>query len=453
MTIQDLPNGPGHVRPTRHTLGSEYLGERPRNDHLGTSEMAKQICRDLEANHPAVIGVFGRWGVGKTHLLNQIGQLLSKEHKVCCFRAWEYEAEGDLRTALIRSLVNEHSYPFNGPVEKEGMPFFPRRETARKLAWGLCSLALDVATDMLGTGGKTARKAIDLLIKASQEEREKLPVPTVDQFHTQMAEMVSSVLGDDGHLFVLIDDLDRCSPPNVIRLFEWFKNHLDTPRCSYVLAIDQRMAARAVVGQYRSYVSQSDEEEYGYHYLHKLLERDYEIQPSPRAQTMAMSHLGMAGNDVVDWTAKVLKRTFAGGPEMMSLLAVSDLWVPRLMIRVLSTYRLAIEALRSQSKQDGALLTNDIDIAFPFWLLFLSTTHHLLVPDRVEPFVADVGNAPREQQQNLGKRLLGELKPIAPHYELMVRLDQLALAWPASRQLDYLYRIVREKTPRSFREV
>jgi hypothetical protein len=312
-------------------------------------------------------------------------------------------------------------------------------------------------TSFLPVGGATANRVLKALVKAKKGQAENwMPgQPRVDEIREKMQRLKSAIARKDGRLFVLIDDLDRCSPKNMVRMFEWFKNHLDTPGCTYALGLDHRMAARAIASHYRDYIGSDAEArlEYGYRYLDKLLERDYEIQPGREAHSMAIRYLEMGDGSVIDWTRSQLGRDFAGMAQLELLIETPVLWLPRVAIRSLDTYKMALSAIITQNKTDVSLVGNDLVPAFPLWLLVLSAAHHLFSPDRVDSFVSSVGAKQPDKVQRLGAMFGEQLSRDDPRRGFIDRLNAFdKVSWPPREQMDYLYRIVREKTPRSLKQ-
>ncbi len=452
----------------RNTLGSEYLGERVEDESemLGADKMAEQIASDLWRDPQPVVGVYGRWGTGKTHLLNLLGAKLAEMgFLVACFRAWEYEAEGDLVAALLRVLSDEASYPFNNQNDtaRPRQLFFPDPETVRMLTNDLIT---EIANLVPGGG------IVKALWRARESERLQPPPVGVEAIRHKLERLVKAITGDSNNrrLVVLIDDLDRCAPPNMVRMFEWFKNHLVVGGVTYVMGLDHRMAARAVAGHYRDYLGGAGSEmlDYGYRYLDKLIERDYEIQPSPDSEKMALKRWENISSSVADvdsigeWTRRELGKDFPGERYMARLLeGVPALWTPRVMIRVLGTYIMAFQAIKEQAKKERSLLDNDLKPAFPAWLFIISALHHLFEPNRVESFVRGVGRATAsekrggaiesEKRNKLGY-LLGELEENDPRRSLIDELNQSRPPMIPADHLRYLYRVVKEKTPRSLKE-
>nr|VFJ45979.1 MAG: KAP family P-loop domain-containing protein [Candidatus Kentron sp. DK] len=458
----------------RSTLGSEFLGEEPATEGLEMGGMADRIVGHLTKHsgsgegqsYPSrgLVGVFGHWGAGKTHLLNLIGERLVKQSSadspclVCAFRAWEYEAEADLASAFIRCLVSEQNYPWKQtpPALNETLP---SKATIRQVAWRFADFVYELGKSsdvgVLEAAAGVGRALLDL----RESGQDLPPEPVADTVRRAMQDLMAKLVPESGRLYVLVDDLDRCSPPNIVRLFEWFKNHLDTNRCTYVLGLDHRIAAKAIVGHYKDYMSFEKQEslDYGYRYLDKLFEVEFEILPNSATEEMVLARLEMNAGSLAEWTRKEIGRDFGGEPEMKSLLRTTALWVPRVLLRTVSTFRMSLEALIEQNKTDRTLFSNDLPSSFPFWLFLLSALHHLFPPDHVESFVrADLKQC--QKNKGIGSVLDGgendrKYGATDPRSDFIMEMNGIRTEALTQPQIRYLYRTVREKTPRGFRNV
>jgi hypothetical protein len=209
------------------------------------------------------------------------------------------------------------------------------------------------------------------------------------------------------------------------------------------------MAALAIRGEYEQHLRGGDDlmADYGYRYLDKLLELDFEIQPTPGVQPVALDRLDLPFETVRRYTDDALGRDFAGDREIDELLArVPAVWIPRVMIKTIQTYKIALDALLEQAKSTPQLLTSDLAPSFPYWLLLLSMLHHLFSPDEVETFA----DRRRDDHHHAVRELAGGLDHTDPRSSLKDALGDPGPERPARNQMNYLYRLVREKTPIPF---
>jgi len=274
------------------------------NRNVIAQSIASQVLSCSVDSRPQVMGIYGSWGAGKSFILSQTinlllnanwdkrmrqrlfklndhadhSELMGRRCVVATFEAWRYEMEGDLAPGLIQSLVQvDTKFQVVESEMAQLQKYNPRftKNEFKSIGLALRDVLFELAPSMV-PGGKDLvtilshiGKQLTITDEKARVEREKSR-PSIDQVHEKMSalveEMLASVAKEETkegeplaqyRLVVVIDDLDRCSPENMVRLFEWLKNHLNVKQCVYLLALDHEAAARAVVGRYKQYLSES----------------------------------------------------------------------------------------------------------------------------------------------------------------------------------------------------
>jgi hypothetical protein len=376
-------------------------------DYLERGAIARSIAREIrQPRPPSIVGVYGWWGAGKTHVLCQcIKHLLETNEKserpivVCTFKAWRYEMEGDLAPGLIRAIagVSHHNPGLNIPADK--------RKQYLRTAANLLKLIGEISIPFGGSGPAiaAASKAAKYVVDTIADD-DKSPDPlesTVDKIQTKIAGLVNEILqaakeSDSTRqrqfrLAVFIDDLDRCSPMNMVRMFEWLKVHLNVENCVYVLGLDHIAAARAIVGHYREYLSEDEDIAYGLRYLEKLIDSEYELAATPAVEGMALRHAynTKAGVSLGQYSHDALGGYFTGEKEMETLLKMHCLHPPRTMLKVFVKHRRVMTKL---SQADAQQLRAQLSDAFPFWSLFMIAMYYRLDPAYLAEFINGQGD-------------------------------------------------------------
>jgi len=247
-------------------------------DHLGRSQFASRIlARVSEPDCPATLGLYGGWGVGKTSILHLMETLNDDKNKrgdvtpiIEYIDVWPYEISGDLAIPLLI-----HTRKLIGKALPENY------KTSWKRILGVLAQA---GTDLL------LRKYLNLELSDVQNYKDNLQ--DVAPTHKQLRDLETLIddIGDARNLFsdlvqfacaanqnrrivFLIDNLDRCSPENVVRLLESTKNFLDAPNCTWVFAMDSGVIASYIDRKY------NDTKMDGNNYLDKIIPEQYHVPP------------------------------------------------------------------------------------------------------------------------------------------------------------------------------
>lgn len=255
-----------------------------RRDILERRHLAGRILRRLgEEDCPSVLGIYGGWGTGKTSLLNLMCGLnkvklpQSKEKKVHVeiIDAWKYEGTGNLLIPIIVKLRE-----LSGVKE-----FIQAWKVMTKRVVALTGLSL--IETALKTASPIGIADIDDLYEKIKGKEDKnyatvlLDWERVVDDMSQEQDAFEIIVGlvnkaqNCDRLILCIDNLDRCTPDNVILLLESIKLFLSVPDCVWVFAMDSDVIA--------SYIDRKYDGTYmdGYSYLDKIIPEQYHLSLSP----------------------------------------------------------------------------------------------------------------------------------------------------------------------------
>jgi hypothetical protein len=228
-------------------------------DFLGRWPLARKVATTLTAA-PATcavrIGVFGRWGTGKSSLLSFVKQLAERDgHVVVEFSPWGYSDSSQMWHAFMSAVVAR--------LENDGQTV--------KGGWKTSSLFT---------------KALELGKKLSDARSEARAIagaldPFVKNFFSFTSDDLSdatSRLGGSRRLIVLVDDVDRTDPRLVPDLLFALRQLLDLPGLSWVLAIDPDLVGKALSVHHPGFSNATD-------FLEKILEFMFWI-PEPTSEQL-----------------------------------------------------------------------------------------------------------------------------------------------------------------------
>lgn len=253
-------------------------------DHTAIARAVAEIALSAEA--PVNIALFGPWGSGKSSIYTMV-----KEHvetiapastRVVRYDAWKYGGQSLKRNFLISTakelgLKDERfGVQLQAPRETNDLAFWSwvRRNKA-SLALGatgafaiaalwVLGLALPkallndidfaaaVRSTMPTAGTVFGLALIALLVGPKVIEGAVVRVTTTppsadDEFSDRFTDLIKAVT-DKGaeRLIVFIDELDRCSPEDVVSTLVDLKTFLDQEHCVFIVAADREVIERAL---------------------------------------------------------------------------------------------------------------------------------------------------------------------------------------------------------------
>ena len=248
-----------------------------------------QMIRTVEARGSFTIGVYGRWGQGKTSMLRQIKKSLDErgirgdqEVITVWFNPWRYAGEKFLIVPFFHTLV---------AALEDYKKCLEEMETAGKL-----SSSWKVLRNKLITFGQTLSRVpvalayglegeikVPLLLKAkfnfqrfidegrrqeakieaqqaeeSAEDSNKMIEEHESLYYNLIEELQRAVDDFDTKVVVFIDDLDRCLPEKAVELLEGLKVLLDLRNFVFVIGVAREVVERGIRVRYRELYAKTD---------------------------------------------------------------------------------------------------------------------------------------------------------------------------------------------------
>ena len=230
-------------------------------DLLGRSCFAKQLGKaiyEYNSDDGLVIGLYGKWGTGKTSVINMaINELdnLSSDDKnkpiTMRFNPWDYSDKNNLINIFFQKLKNTIEYQDNEEFKKK----------AGK-ALSDYSDALDALSliPFIGSGVAAILKTL------AQVEGEKL---TQGLSLSETREVLENALREaNKKIVIVIDDIDRLTNTQIRDIFQLVKQVGDFPNVIYILVMDREVVRNAL-----SEVHNID----GNEYLEKIIQIPFEL--------------------------------------------------------------------------------------------------------------------------------------------------------------------------------
>ncbi len=263
-----------------------------RVDELGLLPLAKVIAGTAcGTKGPFTIGVYGDWGHGKTSLLRQAKTLVEEVRPdlvTVWFNAWQYEGEEHplvpLAATIIKALDDKLADAKSKLAEAAKQALGKISRAMRAVAYGFSAKAKVgvpgfgeieagfVAKEMIQRHEKLAAPKDPLIERTLYYNAFELLAKTaVEAAEAQPEEQIKIV--------VFIDDLDRCLPPQGIRLLESIKLVLAQPGFIFVLAVDRRVLEAYLKKRYEDEFGMADYATSGTQYLDKIVQLPLGMPP------------------------------------------------------------------------------------------------------------------------------------------------------------------------------
>jgi hypothetical protein len=233
-----------------------------KDDDLGRWRFAAEIAeviRSTPADWSARIGIFGKWGEGKSTILHFLDEMLKPEGNIVFyFTPWAMQELDELWEEFGDSLLDA--------LEEEKLEVeFPGKGTIRKLQEKLGSTGIpDLVQGGMELWGK------DKLYKGALGFVGKWLKPDGEQ-----VKKIREKLGDK-RVIVFIDDLDRATPELLPKLLLSLREILDLPGFTFVLAFDNEIVADGLITANKAWGD-------GDNFLDKILDFHYYLPPVSKA--------------------------------------------------------------------------------------------------------------------------------------------------------------------------
>lgn len=208
------------------------------------------------------VGLFGRWGEGKTSVLNLLeAQQREAGHIVIRYNPWGAASEEEVWRGFGSRLIEAldgHGLRLGLAARVRHHAKAWRLDLARWLRWGGQAAAV-AQVPGAALGGEVAAGLVEKHLGLTRED--------VDRLSTSLGER---------RVVVFIDDLDRTDPALVPRLLLALRELLDFARFAFVLAFDRRIVVNALAQHHQAWGRS------GENFLDKVIDFPFELpEPTP----------------------------------------------------------------------------------------------------------------------------------------------------------------------------
>lgn len=274
---QSNEDGTSKTEQIRFLSDQPLTAEREREmrfGHLGIAENLRKIISVCPT--PFTIGLFGKWGTGKTTILNVLREKLRADKiAVVNFDVWKHEGDSLRRTFLKETTkqLKEGEYLLDFDLSERLDAHISRTfrggftvDKSRIKALVLIIVAIVVAglavglfwpqylgiyLSILFSGGLVAAFLLWLLQQAMTTETittatDRLQDP--HEFEAEFKKIISKMSPEK--LLIVIDNLDRASHEKAVELLSTIKTFLEQKKCIFLIACDDEAIKKHLEGVY-----------------------------------------------------------------------------------------------------------------------------------------------------------------------------------------------------------
>ncbi len=242
-----------------------YSADKPivskKEDLLGRATFSNKLAKaiyEYKDDSGLVIGLFGKWGTGKTSVINMAEEELLRLSKTddnkplfVKFSPWNYSDQNNLISLFFHSLNNKIQNSGNKKIKDALGNLFKNYSDA------VDGLAV------IPTIGPVLAPVLKTLLKVTGDNFTK--APDLDESKEKLKKALLEI---SSKIVVVIDDIDRLNNSQIRDIFQLVKQVGDFPNVIYVLLMDREVVSSAL-----KEVHNID----GNEYLDKIIQVPFEI--------------------------------------------------------------------------------------------------------------------------------------------------------------------------------
>ncbi len=261
----------------RHAFSADRPISSSAEDRLDRTTFATRVAdsiRSWRGRDSLVVGLYGRWGSGKTSIINLALERLTEVEptpKVIKFNPWEWAGHEELATALFaeiaKALDRERSSKASS-LARRFRSYAAALNAGGSLAAGLAPIVAGGSTVLIAagvgllqvgeagtawTGGIiTVLGAVGVILSQARDLMESfaaaLEQRSADRrsLHEVKHALAQAIAEYDRTLLVVVDDVDRLAPADAVRMLQLVKANADLPGIVFLLALDREGLTRSI---------------------------------------------------------------------------------------------------------------------------------------------------------------------------------------------------------------
>jgi len=325
-------------------------------DRFQRYEFAKRIASVVAApklDKSLIIGLYGKWGEGKTTIMNFIQQELPSKTIIVNFNPWLFSDEQQLLRSFFKSLTNAMGVSEKKTSEKIGSLISDY------------SYAIGSLTHLIGIDKDAIKQMGNHLTDQSSEDLKK----RIDEL----------IIKSGKNIAVFVDDIDRLDVVEIQYVFKLVKLIGDFPRTTYILSFDDEMVSAALSPKYGG-----NNKIAGYNFLEKIIQVPLKI-PKATKKSLSSYTLELLNNVLEINTVHLKEDEQYKFDKAFRLNFLPFMDNPRLGIRYANSFYFSLPLLKGEVNTVDLMIIEGIKIYFVELYEFIRSNGNMLL-DRSDSY-------------------------------------------------------------------
>jgi hypothetical protein len=342
-------------------------------DRFQRYEFAKRmavIAATANTDKSLIIGLYGKWGEGKTTVMNFIQQELPKDTIIVNFNPWLFSDEQHLLKSFFSTLATSIGTEIKSGKEKVG--------------------------EILADYGDAIGDFTEHIPKVGSKFRwlgklgKKLSSVSVEVLKSRVDTMIRK---SGKPIVIFVDDIDRLDVNEIQYVFKLVKLVGDFPCTSYILSFDDEMVSAALAPKYGG-----DSKTAGYNFLEKIIQVPLKI-PKASKKTLSKYTITLLNQVLESWSIQLSKDESSGFVEAFNSAFLPFMDNPRMGIRYANSLSFSLPLLKGETNTGNLMIIEGIKIFYPELYDFIRA-HGYLFLERTDSSYSDYGAKQQKQDDN-----------------------------------------------------
>lgn len=314
------------------------------------AEKIQKVIQGYTNNpEPLTIGIYGKWGAGKTSLLNLIERHIEifkkekndKPYIKFHYNPWIYQTKEEMLYDFFETLTRKLVYSGDETLKKAGK-FIKKYSKYLKAV----KLSASVGIPKIFNAGLSV-EPYEILQRLGED------LEGEEKSLNELKDNIDDILvKSDKKIVVFIDDVDRLDKDEIFTLFKLIKINADFKNLIFVICLDQDYVAKAIHHRY------GNEEKSGKDFLEKIINIPLEL---PLVEEADLDYFVKEKIKPVLSSKKVKKED---SDELFSSIDGSYFSSPREVVRIVNSFAFSFYAIG-----------DEVNVHDLFWIEYLKIKH------------------------------------------------------------------------------